>query len=119
MLVQFALNRHPEIASVPTGVEIGRTDEDRQVLRAIMSASEIGTAFFTTPELPADRLAVLRRAFDATMKDPAFLEDAAKAKFSIGPMTGEAVQKLVGDMEGLSPALIQKIAAAFVIPGAK
>jgi hypothetical protein len=53
------------------------------------------------------------------MKDPAFLEDAAKAKFSVGPMPGEAVQKLVSDMEGLSPALIAKIAAAFVIPGAK
>lgn len=119
MLVQFALSRHPEIASVPTAVEIGRTDDERDVLRAIMSASDIGTAFFTTPDVPADRLAVLRRAFDATMKDPAFLEDAAKAKFSIGPMRGEAVQKLVAEMDGLSSALIQKIAAAFVIPGAK
>jgi hypothetical protein len=48
------------------------------------------------------------------MKDPAFLEDAEKAKFNVGPMAGELVQKLVGEMDDLSTALIQKIAAAFV-----
>jgi hypothetical protein len=52
------------MANVPTAVEIGRSDEERQVLRAIMSASYIGTAFFTTADVPADRLASLRRAFN-------------------------------------------------------
>jgi tripartite-type tricarboxylate transporter receptor subunit TctC len=114
LLVQFALNRHPELANVPTAIELARNDQERHVLRAIMSASEIGTAFFTTPGVPADRLEALRRAFDATMKDPAFLADAAKINFSVGPMSGEAIQTLVADMEKLSPALIEQIAAAFV-----
>jgi tripartite-type tricarboxylate transporter receptor subunit TctC len=114
LLVQFAVNRHPELNNVPTAIELGRSDQERQVLRAIMSASEIGTAFFTTPGVSADRLAVLRRAFDATMKDPAFVKDASKINFSVGPMTGEAVQKLVAEIATLSPDLTKSIAAAFV-----
>ena len=64
-------------------------------------------------------MTVLRRAFDATMADRAFLEDAEKAKFSVGPMTGEEVQKLVADVSALSPELVKLIGAAFVVPGAK
>ncbi len=119
LLVQFAVKRHPELGSVPTATEFGRTEIERQVLGAIMSASEIGTAFFTTPDTPADRVTALRRAFDATMRDRAFLEDAEKAKFSVGPMTGEEVQMLVGDVSALSPELVKQIGAAFIVPGAK
>jgi tripartite-type tricarboxylate transporter receptor subunit TctC len=115
MLVQFALNRHPELGDVPTAIELGRSDEDRQVLKAIMSASEIGTAFFTSPGVPSDRVTALRRAFDATMKDPAFLADAKKAKFSVGPMTGEDVQKLVAEVDALPASLAGRIRAAFVL----
>src|SRR3954452_12457226 len=76
ILVQFSLKRHPEMADVPTAVELARNDEERAVLSAIMVAAEVGTAFFTTPGVPADRLNALRRAFDATVKDPEFLADA-------------------------------------------
>jgi tripartite-type tricarboxylate transporter receptor subunit TctC len=114
LLVQFALSRHPEMASVPTAIELARSEQERQILRAIMSASEIGTAFFTTPGVPEDRLTVLRRAFDATMRDPAFLQEAAKLQFSVGPMPGEEVQKLVAETAKLSPTLVKDIAAAFV-----
>jgi hypothetical protein len=102
------------MASVPTAIELARSEQERQILHAIMSASEIGTAFFTTPGIPADRLAVLRRAFDATMKDPAFLAEAAKLNFTVGPMPGGDVQKLVAEPASLSPALIKQIAAAFI-----
>jgi tripartite-type tricarboxylate transporter receptor subunit TctC len=116
LLVQFALHRHPDLASVPTAIEFARNDHERQILHAIMSASEIGTAFFTTPGVPADRLTVLRRAFDETMRDPDFLQEAAKLKFTVGPMPGEEVQKLVAEAAGLTPALAKEIAAAFIMP---
>ncbi|MCC6889038.1 MAG: hypothetical protein IT536_10945 [Hyphomicrobiales bacterium] len=119
LIVQFALRRHPEMAGVPTAIEFGRTEEERQILHAIMSASEIGTAFFTAPGVPPDRLDVLRRAFDATMRDDAFLRDAAKINFSVGPMRGEQVQDLVAAQTRLSPAITEKIAAAFVASPAK
>jgi tripartite-type tricarboxylate transporter receptor subunit TctC len=116
VIVQFALQRHPELANVPTVVELARNDEERAVLRAVMNATEIGTAFFTTPGVPVDRVQALRRAFDATMKDPEFIADAEKSKLTIGPLAGEELQKLVGEVANLSPALLEKVKAAFAMP---
>src|ERR1043166_492314 len=86
VVVQFAVKRHPEMADVPTVVELAKTDEQRKVLSAVVNAAEIGTAFFTTPGAPPDRVEVLRRAFDATMKDPEFLAEAEKMQLSVGPL---------------------------------
>ena len=105
--------------NVPTAVDLGKTDEDKKVLYAITSASEIGTAFFTTPKTPADRLTALRRAFDATMTDKEFLADIAKLKVGLDPMTGEDVQKLVAEVADVSPDLLAKIRAAYPVPGQK
>jgi tripartite-type tricarboxylate transporter receptor subunit TctC len=113
ILVQFALNKHPELPDVPTVVELARNDEERQILRAVMNATEIGTAFFTTPGAPADRVTALRRAFDATVKDPEFLADAERTKLTVGPLPGEELQKLVGEVANLSPALLEKVRAAY------
>src|ERR687888_241788 len=98
ILVQFGLSRHPELPDVPTVVELARNDEERSILRAVMNATEVGTAFFTTPGVPADRVTALRRAFDATMKDPEFLADAQKTNLTLGPMTGEELQKVVTEV---------------------
>jgi tripartite-type tricarboxylate transporter receptor subunit TctC len=116
ILVQFGLKRHPELPEVPTAVELARNDEERQIISAILAASEIGTAFFTTPGAPADRVAALRRAFDATMKDPEFIADAQKIKLTLGPLAGEELQKLVGQVSDLPPALLEKVRAAYTVP---
>jgi tripartite-type tricarboxylate transporter receptor subunit TctC len=113
LLVQFALKRHKELPDLPTAVELARSDEERTILSAIMNATEVGTAFFTTPGIPADRLEALRRAFDATMKDPEFLADAARTRLTVDPITGEELQKLVGEVANLSPALMDKVRAAY------
>jgi tripartite-type tricarboxylate transporter receptor subunit TctC len=113
ILVQFALKRDPELLDVPTAVELARNDEERKILSAIMAASEIGTAFFTTPEVPADRVNALRRAFDATMKDSEFLSEAQKLQVAITPMTGEDLQKLVASVSDLPPDLLEKVRAAY------
>ena len=118
IIVQFALKRHPELPDIPTAVELGRTDEDRQVLSAIMNASEVGTSIFTTPGVPADRLAALRRAFDETVKDPEFLADAGKERLGVTPMTGEELQKLIAQVSDLSPALLAKVRAVYPAAGA-
>jgi len=113
ILVQFSLRRHPEMPDIPTAVELARNDEERAVLAAIMNAAEVGTAFFTTPGVPADRLAALRRAFDATMQDQAFLEEVAKMGLSTSPLAGEELQKLVADVSNLPPGLLEKVRAAY------
>jgi tripartite-type tricarboxylate transporter receptor subunit TctC len=114
ILVQFALTRHAELPDVPTAVDLARNDEERAILRAVMNATEVGTAFFTAPGVPADRVEALRRAFDATMKDPEFLAEAQRINVTVNPMTGEELQKLVAEVSNLSPALLEKVRAAYV-----
>jgi tripartite-type tricarboxylate transporter receptor subunit TctC len=113
VVVQFSVKRHPEMADVPTVVELARNEEQRQILRAVVNAAEIGTAFFTTPGAPPDRVEALRRAFDATMKDPEFLTEAERTKLTVGPLAGEELQKLVAEVSSLTPELIEKVKAAY------
>ena len=113
ILSQFGLKRLPELPNVPTAIESARSDEERQILTAIMSASEIGTSYFTTPNTPADRVTALRRAFDATMKDEGFTGDLKRMRMSSGPLPGEEVQKMVMEFTKMSPELLEKVRAAY------
>jgi tripartite-type tricarboxylate transporter receptor subunit TctC len=117
IIVQFGLKGHPELPkTIPTAVELARNDEERQVMTAIMTASEVGTAIFTPPGTPKDRVAALRRAFDATMKDPEFRADARKINITINPLSGQELQTLVGNVSNLSPTMLEKVRAAYVVP---
>ena len=118
IIVQFALKRHPELPDIPTAVELARNDDERAVLSAIMNASEVGTAFFTTPGIAPERLATLRRAFDGTMKDPDFLAEAQRLRLGVSPLAGEELQKLVAQVSNLSPALLDRVRAVYPAAGA-
>ncbi|HLQ90346.1 MAG TPA: hypothetical protein VK148_09950, partial [Xanthobacteraceae bacterium] len=72
------------------------------------------SAFFTTPGVPADRLMALRRAFDATMRDPEFLADVTRSTLSVGPMTGEDLQKLIAQVSNLPPDMLEKVRVAYL-----
>lgn len=109
IIVQHGLNRAPDLPHVQTSVELATTAEDRAVMRAIMGAAEIGKAYFTTPEVPADRVAMLRRAFDAMMRDAAFVEDVQKVHGDVEPMTGERMQELIGELEAFPQAVIDRV----------
>jgi tripartite-type tricarboxylate transporter receptor subunit TctC len=115
VLVQFALERHAELPDIPTAVDLARNDEERAILRAIMNAAEVGTAFFTAPGVPAERVTVLRRAFDAAMKDAELLSEAQKMRVGVSPLTGEELQKLVAEVSNLSPELLEKVRAAYTV----
>jgi tripartite-type tricarboxylate transporter receptor subunit TctC len=117
LIVQFALKRHPELPDIPTAVELARNDGERAVLAAIMNASEVGTAFFTSPGVPPDRLAALRRAFEETTKDPEFLAEAERARLGVSPLSGEELQKLVAQVSSLPPALLERVRAVYPAAG--
>ena len=68
---------------------------NRRVLEVIFNQSEYGRPYIAPPGVPPERLNALRRAFDATMKDPGFLADAARGGLPINPMTGEEFQAAV------------------------
>jgi tripartite-type tricarboxylate transporter receptor subunit TctC len=113
LLVQYALKRHPEMPDVPMSWELGRNDDERQILRIVANATEVGKMILSTPNTPADRIQALRRAFDATVKDSAFLDDLKKQRVDVGPMSGEELQQLVAEVANVSPAIIDKVKAIY------
>ena len=111
MLVQVGLKRDPELAEVPLLLELVTNDRDRKLMTFISAETAISRALVTTPGVPAARVEALRRAFDATMKDPQFLAEADKAKMDIGPMSGEESQR-IADSIANTPAEIVDYAHA-------
>ncbi|MPZ40033.1 MAG: hypothetical protein GEU95_18645 [Rhizobiales bacterium] len=79
----------------PSVEALARTPDDRLTIELIVSGTQLGRPIATTPDVPADRLAALRDAFRATMKDPEFLKDAAQLNFEVNPVYGEPMQKIV------------------------
>jgi len=108
VLVQYAQRRHPLFADVPAMVEFGKTDEDKQVLNLFGSTAEVGRALMAPPDVPADRLAILRRAVMAMLDDPAFRAEMEKRNLEFGPMSGDELQKLIGQTLEVSPAVADR-----------
>ncbi|HXF53881.1 MAG TPA: hypothetical protein VNK52_07135 [Hyphomicrobiaceae bacterium] len=95
VIVQWGLSPHPELAGIPSILDQAKSPAERQALELSLARLEYGRPFFLPPNVPQERVAALRRAFDATMKDPAYLDEAAKAKIEVDPLTGEQVAVLV------------------------
>jgi tripartite-type tricarboxylate transporter receptor subunit TctC len=110
-LVQIALKRHPELPDVPLFSEMGRNEADRQVLQFLSADVGLSRAYVTTPDVPPARLAALRRAFDATMKDPQFLAEAGKSQIDISPSTGEEAQRIVESVLRTPPEIVARAKA--------
>ena len=113
IVVQYSLHRHPELADVPTAVELARNADERDILSAVASAAEIGKFILSTPGVPATRVTALRRAFDAVAKDREFIADAEKLRIELLPLPGEELQTIVKSVQDLSPELTQKIKAMY------
>lgn len=95
MIVQYAPERHPDLAHVPTAVELGKTEEDRQVLGLYANDASIGKSILAPPALPADRAKLLRAAFDTMVQDVEFLADVKQANAEFDPLSGEKLQAIV------------------------
>jgi len=113
ILVQIGLQRAPDLPNVPLMSELAKNDEDRQVLTFMSADMGISRAFVTTPDVPADRMAALRRAFDQMVKDPEFLAEAGKTKMDISPSSGEEAQKVAESMLNMPPKIIQRAKVLF------
>ena len=96
ILVQLGTRKEPELPDVPLLADLVKGDARKEAIaRFVALAEDINRAVAAPPGVPADRVAILRRAFDATMKDPEFLAGAKKERLEIEPMTGEEVQSAV------------------------
>ena len=118
VLAQYGLKRHPELSDVPTMLELARSDADRQAMTMLFARTEYGRPYFLPPDVPEERVAALRRAFDATMKDTAFIAEAAKLQFDVDPLTGEQVQALVAQLAATPREVVTRVRAALEAPAA-
>jgi tripartite-type tricarboxylate transporter receptor subunit TctC len=104
ILVQIGLAKTPDLADVPLLMELGANDDDRRLLRVLSASTALGRPIFTTPDVPVERAAALRQAFEAMVRDPAFVDEAKRGKFDIDPSPGEAMQKIVTEMMAMPQA---------------
>lgn len=109
LLVQYVSQRSPELKDVPAVVELASNDEDRKLLAFAASSAEVGRSILAPPGVPADRVAALRAAFDAAMKDPALLAEVNKARLDFVPASGAELQKIIQDTASTPPALIERM----------
>ena len=111
VLVQYAQERHPDMQDVPTMVELGATPEDKAMFAFDVSGGEVGRSFLAPPGVPADRVALLRKAFDETMADPELLAEIEKAKLDFHPASGEKLRKIIADTADVPPAVVERMTA--------
>ena len=94
-LMQMSLFKHPDLPDVPLMVDLAPNDTARSVFELVTITGELGRPFLTSPGVPEERVKALRDAFDATMKDPEFLAEAARTQKEIHPIHWQEMQDLV------------------------
>lgn len=95
VLIQLSMTKNAELTGVPSLAEIPMDDADRQALGLIYASQRLGRPFIAPPDMPADRKAALRKAFDDTLKDPEFVEQMNKQNLGLNPLSGEEVERIL------------------------
>jgi tripartite-type tricarboxylate transporter receptor subunit TctC len=111
VLLQTGLDKAPDLPDVPRLVDLARNDEERQILELFSQPEKIGRSLTTPPGVPPERIAQLRSAFAATLKDPGFIADAARIRIDLSPLPGGELQDIIDKSFDYSPATIAKAEA--------
>jgi tripartite-type tricarboxylate transporter receptor subunit TctC len=94
-LAQIGYERDPALADVPTLGEMAKSERDKQIVNVVTLPTTVGYAYWVAPEVPAERIKILREAFAKTVADPNFLGEAKKLNLDIKVQTGEQLEALV------------------------
>lgn len=108
LFAQTGAKRQAELPDVPLVTELVTNPDDRQAIEFLSFQQEMGRPFLMPPGTPAHLVAIMRRAFDDTMKDPLFLADAEKALMEVDPMRGEEMQRVISNAFATPKALLQR-----------
>jgi tripartite-type tricarboxylate transporter receptor subunit TctC len=108
VLLQTGSKRHPNLPDVPTMLDLACSPEQKQVIQLLSFPQEMGRPFLMPPGTPKEMVAAIREAFNATLKDPEFLAEAAKMSLEIDPLTGEDMQRILQNAYATPKALIEK-----------
>jgi tripartite-type tricarboxylate transporter receptor subunit TctC len=95
IILQIGLQKLKDLPNVPSAIDLVSDPDSKKVLELILIRQEMGRPFAMPPGVPPDRIALMRRAFDETLKDPGFLAEAAKLQLEIDPLTGAEIAALL------------------------
>ncbi len=108
ILFQLAMEKSPELPDAPLVFDYLDNEADRQLMELMVATKAIALPFAAPPGVPSARLETLRRAFDATVKDPEFLADAKKMLLDSDPTTGEETQKIIAKLYQTPPDVVER-----------
>jgi tripartite-type tricarboxylate transporter receptor subunit TctC len=117
LLLQIALQKASDLPDVPLATDFAKTDRERQILRVILSRQQMAWPFTAPPDVPKDRAAALREAFDATMRDPEYLSETKQRGLEVSPMSGAAIDKLIAELYTTPPDVVAAAKTAMAEAG--
>jgi tripartite-type tricarboxylate transporter receptor subunit TctC len=110
VVLQITPKAHPDLPNVPLAINYAKTEEARRLLEgAVHNESVLVRSYTMPPGTPKDRVLTLRRAFQQTLRDPAFLAEAERAKLEIAPVSGEEIERTVANLFKLDAATIARL----------
>ena len=108
ILAQYGFRKHPDLPQVPL-LDLPKDDAARQAITVMFIRQEFGRPFLVPPNVPPARLAALRTAFNAIMRDPGFIADAKKADMEINPVAGEELDRLSAQVRATRPEVAKRL----------
>jgi tripartite-type tricarboxylate transporter receptor subunit TctC len=99
ILFQAALEKDPGIpADIPLALDLAKGEDERKALELFLARVSLGRPFVAPPGIPAERVAALRSAFMATMKDPEFVEETKKLRLTVDPIPGQRLAEMIAEI---------------------
>jgi tripartite-type tricarboxylate transporter receptor subunit TctC len=108
LLLQTGADKHPDLAQVPRMIDLAKNAEDKTLLTLFSSPSTIGRSVMAPPDVPAERVRLLRQAFMTAIRDPSLVEEVKRLKLELDPLDGEALQNVIVGGGAIAPALIAR-----------
>lgn len=110
VVLQAARRNHPDLPNVPQAIKLAKSDEGRKMIEVgIHGDSDIVRTYTLPPGTPKDRVQMLRKAFEATLKDPEFIADAKKSRLNVEPIAPDEIEKDIAGLFKLDPALVTRL----------
>jgi hypothetical protein len=114
--MQGALENDPELPGVPNALDYVKDPVSRKALELYFTQKTVARPLVAPPDVPADRLAILRKALMALGDDKEFLDDAQRSRIEIGLLPGEAVEKVIAMIAHAPPDAVARLVGAMGTP---
>ena len=109
VLIQYGAERLPELKDVPTAIELASDAAGKQALKVYATKFRTTYPILLPPDVPADRVKALQKAFDETMKDTAFIADAQKIGIDVNPLSGEEIRGIMAEIDAAPDDVMERL----------